>query len=107
MARKTLVQLTDDIDGKKAAETVSFGLDGVEYEIDLHGRNAARLRKDVEKWAGSARRVGGRKRRRADGGTREYDPKAVRRWAESKKIEVPARGRIPGDVIEKFRAAGN
>ena len=37
----------------------------------------------------------------------EEPPKAVRRWAESKKIDVPARGRIPADVLEKFRAAGN
>lgn len=37
MARKkeVIVTLTDDIDGAKAAETVAFGVDGVNYEIDL------------------------------------------------------------------------
>lgn len=107
MARRTFVQLTDDLDGSEAVETVSFGLDGVTYEIDLSDKNAKRLRKAVEKWAASSRRTGGRKRRGAARGWSEYDPKAVRRWAESKKIEVPARGRIPKDVVEKFRAAGN
>ena len=29
----TSVELTDDIDGGKAAETVSFGLDGKTYEV--------------------------------------------------------------------------
>ena len=35
------------------------------------------------------------------------EPKAVRAWAASNKIEIPARGRIPAAVIEQYRAAGN
>ena len=35
MATKTTVVLEDDLDGGPADETVRFGLDGVEYEIDL------------------------------------------------------------------------
>ena len=39
MARKTLVQLVDDLDGSQIADcegrTVALGLDGVSYEIDL------------------------------------------------------------------------
>ena len=35
MATKVLTTLQDDIDGSDAAETVRFGLDGVEWEIDL------------------------------------------------------------------------
>ncbi len=33
------------------------------------------------------------------------DPKAVREWAQSQGLEVPARGRIPGKVLEQFKAA--
>ena len=44
MARRTVVEHTDDLDGSAATETVAFGLDGVDYEIDLSARNAARLR---------------------------------------------------------------
>ena len=77
MAKKTFVELTDDIDGTKATETVSFGLDGVTYEIDLHARNAAKLRKAVEKWSGNARRTGGRKHRGTNGQPSDYDPKGL------------------------------
>ena len=45
MAKKTVVLLTDDLDGSDAEETVSFMLDGRTYEIDLSKKNAAKLRK--------------------------------------------------------------
>jgi len=35
--------ITDDLDGSPGAETVTFGLDGVSYEIDLAQPNRARL----------------------------------------------------------------
>ena len=44
MAQKVQVLLVDDIDGSEATETVSFGLDGVAYEIDLSSGNAGQLR---------------------------------------------------------------
>ena len=44
MAQQVQVVLVDDLDGGKAAETVSFALDGVSYEIDLSAKNAAKLR---------------------------------------------------------------
>ena len=39
MAQKVQVTLEDDIDGGEAAETIVFGLDGVNYEIDLSQEN--------------------------------------------------------------------
>lgn len=42
MARQETVTLTDDIDGGKADETVTFGLDGASYEIDLHSKRLPR-----------------------------------------------------------------
>ena len=47
MAQQTTVILTDDIDGTKAVETVSFGLDAKQYEIDLGSKNAKNLRKVI------------------------------------------------------------
>lgn len=44
MAQQTLVQLLDDIDGTEAAETLTFALDGVTYEIDVNEENASKLR---------------------------------------------------------------
>jgi len=40
MAQKVTVELEDDLDGSPADETVRFGLDGTEYEIDLSEKNA-------------------------------------------------------------------
>ncbi len=44
MAQRVQVVLEDDLDGGKADETVTFGLDGTAYEIDLSKKNAAKLR---------------------------------------------------------------
>src|SRR3712207_2010993 len=35
------------------------------------------------------------------------DTKAVRKWAGANGIELSTRGRVPTEVIEKYRAAGN
>jgi Lsr2 len=44
MAERIQVELVDDIDGSPAHHTVTFGLDGVTYEIDLSERHAQELR---------------------------------------------------------------
>ena len=49
MAKQTIVQLTDDIDGGDAAESVQFGFRGIEYEIDLNEKNATALEKALKK----------------------------------------------------------
>jgi hypothetical protein len=43
MAQQVNVKFVDDLDGTEAAGTVSFGLDGKIYEIDLSDDNAAKL----------------------------------------------------------------
>jgi hypothetical protein len=50
MAKTVIVKLTDDIDGGDADETVSFGLDGRSYTIDLSAKNAAALRADLQRY---------------------------------------------------------
>jgi hypothetical protein len=107
MASKTTVELIDDLDGKPAAETLAFGLDGVAYEIDLSEKNAKALRKAIDAYVASARRVGGRKARTTSVVAIGVDNRAVRAWAASNGIELSARGRIPADVIQQYRAAGN
>ena len=47
MARRTIVQLEDDIDGTKADETVTLGFDGATYELDLSDKNP---RSSVTSW---------------------------------------------------------
>ena len=107
MARQMVETQVDDLDGSPAAETVSFGLDGRTYEIDLSKRNAAALRRALDRYIGASQGGGGKKPRalRARGtsnGSREYDIAQLREWAAANEIQVPARGRIPQTVVEQF-----
>ena len=105
MATKVLTTLQDDIDGSDATETVRFALDGVDWEIDLSERNANRLRNSLSDFIAHGRKVGGK--RRKPNSSSQTDTKAIRKWAEATGIEVSARGRIPTEVVERYRAAVN
>jgi len=108
MATKTIVTMHDDLTDEPADATVSFGLDGRDYEIDLTDVNAEELRKALGKYVEAGRKVGGvRGRRRGSRSVGDVDPKAVRAWAAAKGYEVSNRGRVPAAVIEAYRAAGN
>jgi hypothetical protein len=111
MARKVEVELVDDIDGSEAAETVTFAVDGVAYEIDLSARHAKELRSALQKYTASARRVGraapagtGRGRTQAPARKDRAQNKAIREWARRKKVELSDRGRIPRTVVEQYEA---
>ncbi|MFJ7196133.1 MULTISPECIES: Lsr2 family protein [unclassified Streptomyces] len=110
MAQRVVVTLSDDIDGGDAAETVSFALDGKSYEIDLNPSNAKKLRKALAPYMAAGRkRTNVGKHGKAPVSYRHTslapDPAAVRAWARSHRMEVPARGRIPKKVYEAFREA--
>ncbi|MBT0768810.1 Lsr2 family protein [Kineosporia sp. J2-2] len=106
MAQRTVVEFTDDINGKPAAETITFALDGKTYEIDVTEKNAAKLRQAFEPFTAGARRLtkSGRTIRKVNAGV---DTAAVRAWAASNGIEVSQRGRISSSVLEQYHAAGN
>ncbi len=112
MAKRTTTLLIDDIDGSEAAETVTFGLDGMTFEIDLNETHAEDLREVLAPFASVARRVSGpSQRRQASARSKpqskaEVDPRAVRAWAEANGVTVNARGRLKADVVEQYRAAG-
>jgi Lsr2 len=58
VASVTNVTLVDDIDGSEAVDTVSFGLDGTEYEIDLNDEHIDELRGGLMPYIKAARKVG-------------------------------------------------
>jgi hypothetical protein len=111
VAQRTILELVDDLDGGKADETVTFALDGVEFEIDLSADNAARLRDALAEFVGHARRVGGRKQRgagapkAATNGNGKPDTQAVREWARSQGEQVAERGRVPQALVIRFQEA--
>ena len=109
MAQRVNIVLVDDIDGSDATQTVAFGLDGTNYEIDLNDENAAELRDALASYVGHGRKVGrgAAKRGRAAAPASPAGPSAkeVREWARANKYKVPERGRIPADVREAYDAA--
>ena len=106
MAQKVSIVLVDDLDGTEATETVTFGLDGTSYEIDLNDANAAALREALSGYVGHARKVtGGGRRARKSGGGSSSNTKDVREWAKAQGMEVSERGRISADVQQAYDAA--
>lgn len=108
MARRTIVELTDDLTGDAADETVRFAFDGKAYAIDLSSRNAEKFRKVIAPYVSAARREGTLPRQA--GRTHvasDVDPKAVRAWALSNGYDVSSRGRVSADVVSAFKAARN
>jgi hypothetical protein len=107
MAQKVNIVLVDDLDGTEATETVTFGVDGSTYEIDLNDANAAALREALSGYVGHARKVtgGGRRGRKSSGSASSSNTKDVREWAKSQGMEVSERGRISADVQQAYDAA--
>ena len=108
MAQKVQVLLIDDLDGSAADGTVRFGLDGTEYEIDLNAEHAQALRDALSRYVQAARRAGGGARRPARGGRRAAggaQSTEVREWAKAQGIEVKDRGRVPAELVARFKAA--
>jgi hypothetical protein len=109
MAQKVQTLFVDDLDSSEAEDTVRFGLDGIEYEIDLNAKHAQQLRDALARYVSVGRRVGVGTRRPARSG-RKAQPNAlntteVREWAKKQGIDVKDRGRIPAELVVKFKAA--
>lgn len=111
MAQQTQIILVDDIDGGPADETVAFGLDNTQYEVDLTSANAAKLRDALAPYVAVARRAGrrptrGAGRRSAAGSAGgRGDAGQIRAWAKAHGHKVSERGRISAEVREAWEAA--
>jgi Lsr2 len=107
MAQKVQTLFIDDIDGGAAEGTVRFALDGAEYEIDLSARHSDELRGIFKEYIAHARKVGGSSRRVTRGARRPnaIDTVAVRAWARENGYGIKARGRVPAEVVAKYRQA--
>jgi hypothetical protein len=109
MAQKVNIVLVDDLDGSEATETVTFGLDGTSYEIDLNDTNAAALREALAGYIGHGRKIGAapRRGRRASSAAASSGPSAkeIRDWARANGHDVPDRGRVSAEVREAYDKA--
>ena len=109
MAQKVQTLFVDDLDGSEADGAVRFELDGTEYEIDLNAQHAQQLRDALARYVAAGRRVSASARRPARSG-RKAQPNAlntteVREWAKAQGIDVKNRGRVPAELVVKFKAA--
>jgi hypothetical protein len=111
MAKKTITKLIDDLDQGEADETVKFGLDGVQYEIDLSSKNASTLREALAPYVSAGTKVGrapataaAGRRRGAQMLDREQN-RAIREWARSKGKTISDRGRIPEEIVAEYHTS--
>jgi hypothetical protein len=109
VAQKVQTLFVDDIDGSAADGMVRFGLDGTDYEIDLNSEHAQALRDALAGYISAGRRAGGSARRQARTGRKApangVNTPEIREWAKAQGIEVKDRGRVPAELVVKFKAA--
>jgi hypothetical protein len=96
----------DDLDGHTGHDVrpVSFGLDGVWFEIRLGAANAARLRAALDRFVRAARRVPATAPLPVSG-VEAHLAGAVRRWARERGYRVSDRGRLSAIVLEAYERA--
>jgi len=110
VAQRVHIVLEDDLDGGNADETVKFGLDGTNYEMDLSSANAASLRDALAPYVASARRASGSRgsrrpsRGRSAGGDAS-NASQMRDWAREHGYTVSDRGRVSADIKAAYDAA--
>ncbi|MDT0382435.1 Lsr2 family protein [Streptomyces sp. DSM 42041] len=108
MAQRVVTLYTDDVSGEQGDDVIAhtFSIDGVNYEIDLGPDTYDQFLEALGPFVKAGRKVGGARR---SGSNRRQgvgpDPVKVREWAKSQGLEVNDRGRVPRDVVEKYRAA--
>jgi hypothetical protein len=108
MASRTVVTVIDDLNGKVVGDDgrrVTFSFDGVDYQIDLGGKNLTRLEKALGPYIAAATRTGDRRttsRRRVKA---NEDKQAIRQWARDNGYPVSDRGRISADVLSAWNGA--
>src|SRR5439155_26969305 len=109
MAQKIQVLLVCDLhDGdEEGTETVTFGLDGTSYEIDVCDAHGTELRDAFAPYIGHARRAGragattGRRRAAGKGGAGSPDRvTAIREWSRKNGHKVSERGRLSASLVQ-------
>ena len=114
MAQRVQVQLVDDLNGDVAQETVRFGIDGTDYEIDLTTENAQKLRSTLSEYVDNARKA--KTGRRGQGAqkastssstsrSKREDTQQIRQWAQDNGYNPSSRGRITQSIIDAYNEA--
>jgi|SRR5215471_875949 len=122
MSTRTAVELLDDLDlaaGKEtpADATLRLALDGRAVEIELTNKHRDKLASFLAPYLDAGRPVTASATRRAANGAprtggrdkaqRKQLNDAIRAFADAQGIPYPARGRLPGDLRQRFAEAGS
>lgn len=110
MSKQVTIDLVDDIDGSEAEVTVSFRVEGKDYEIDLSATNAQKFHDVLSIYIKAGRKVS-RPTRWREG--KSYDnltdqaatPSSIRVWAKRNGYSMNSRGRIPARILEAYERA--
>jgi hypothetical protein len=111
VAKKTLIQLVDDLDGLPIADgegrTVTLAMDGVTYDIDLSTGHVDALRETLAPYFAAGRKTAGRKgsNRPSAGKSDPAELQRIREWAAENGHAVSSRGRISATVRDAYDAA--
>lgn len=108
MAKVETVTLIDDVDGTAAEETVQFGYQGRDLEIDLSKGNAAKLRELLAPFVDKARVVrgkrGGSSSAAKASATDREETRVIRAWARDHGYpDMSDRGRIPMEIRQAYQ----
>lgn len=113
MAKETVTRLIDDLDGGEAHETLTFGLDGHSFEIDLSNKNANKLRLAVNPFLEHATPIKEQRSKRGtvradrtDARVEKEQRQAMRQWARDSGYTIGDKGRISEEIAEAYHAAG-
>ena len=108
MASRTIIELTDDIDGTQADQTVPLTHQASTYEIDLSRKNLDKLVKAMEPYTTNGRKSGGRRSgtsRSSSKGSDKDQLKAMREWGAANGFKVSGRGRVSTELQNAYHAA--
>ncbi|GAB2825944.1 histone-like nucleoid-structuring protein Lsr2 [Streptomyces sp. NPDC054796] len=110
MAQKVITIVTDDLTGKESedAQTHTFAVNGVVYEIDLASDSYDKFMDVLQPFIKA-----GRKQKRGRGTTAtaskrtvpSQDTAKIREWAREQGYEVNERGRIPANIQDAYAQA--
>jgi Lsr2 len=117
MAKRTITELIDDLDGSPAEVSREIALDGVVCALDVSAANSAKLDEALAPFIAAGSKLGrggprlrlvrsARSARATSPADRERNA-AVRAWAAEQGLDVSDRGRIKSEILAAYKAAQN
>lgn len=83
-------------------ETVRFGIDGSEYQLETSHESAEELRSLLQKYVEVSRR---RTTRRSDTARAAVSVADIRAWAVENGWDISERGRVPKVIVDAYHEA--